>query len=69
MDQLNVNAELVRRAANRVYPQYNRDPAPALLEVEPGQSAMGLSQAVLCSNDEQLGQVGAMPQLANSERG
>jgi endonuclease YncB( thermonuclease family) len=42
VDRLNVNAELVRRGAPWVYPQYNRDPALPGLEAAARQAQQGL---------------------------
>jgi endonuclease YncB( thermonuclease family) len=42
VERLNVNAELVRRGAAWVYPQYNRDPALPALEAEARQARRGL---------------------------
>jgi endonuclease YncB( thermonuclease family) len=42
VDRLNVNAELVRRGAAWVYPQYNQDPTLPPLEAEARQARRGL---------------------------
>jgi endonuclease YncB( thermonuclease family) len=42
VDRLNVDAELVRRGAAWVYPQYNRDPALPPLKAEARQAQRGL---------------------------